>query len=284
MVDKFRVDGSKVRLAEVDVGDETGMVSLRARDEQIDTLREVSARSGAVVLRNCTLELYQGKHIRLSVTKWGKLSPYPDQVASTPPPPSKMNADRNFSLIDLSEVASDHNSSMHEAGRSNSGHGRSQSFNRNRGGRRPLQQKPMGAMMQPMQFHGGMHYQQGGLHGYGSFGLEGPNQQAYGYRMTGQPGMTYHQYDNRAPMPYTAQPHVMPQVSSPMMSPAIPSGSPDGSMTPPPSFSLSGQGHGSASQQMPPLSFSRSESPATLARLMNPNAASFDPNHAPHAP
>lgn len=96
-----------MRLAEVEIGDETGTVSLRARDEQIDVLEDVSKRSGAVVLRNCTLELYQGKHIRLAVTKWGKLSTYPDSVASTPPPPSKMNSDRNFSLIDLSVVASE---------------------------------------------------------------------------------------------------------------------------------------------------------------------------------
>jgi hypothetical protein len=107
VVDKRRVDGSRVRLAEVEIGDETGTVSLRARDEQIDVLEEVSKRSGAVVLRNCTLELYQGKHIRLAITKWGKLCTYPDVVASTPPPPSKMNFDRNFSLIDLSVVASE---------------------------------------------------------------------------------------------------------------------------------------------------------------------------------
>ena len=107
VVDKKRVDGSRVRLAEVEVGDETGTVSLRARDEQIDVIEDVSKRNGAVVLRNCMLELYQGKHIRLAVTKWGKLSTYPDQVASTPPPPSKINYERNFSLIDLSLVASE---------------------------------------------------------------------------------------------------------------------------------------------------------------------------------
>jgi hypothetical protein len=107
VVDKRRVDQSRVRLAEVEIGDETGTVSLRARDEQIDLLEEVSRSSGAVVLRNCTLELYQGKHIRLAVTKWGKMSVYPDNVASTPPSPSKMNLDRNFSAIDLSVVASE---------------------------------------------------------------------------------------------------------------------------------------------------------------------------------
>ena len=107
VVDKKRVDQSRVRLAEVEVGDETGIVSLRARDDQIDLLEEVSGRNGAIVLRNCTLELYQGKHIRLAITKWGKLSLYPDNVVSTPPPPSKMNLDRDYSSIDLSVVASE---------------------------------------------------------------------------------------------------------------------------------------------------------------------------------
>mmetsp|Transcript_18125 Transcript_18125/g.27432 ORF Transcript_18125/g.27432 Transcript_18125/m.27432 type:complete len:508 (-) Transcript_18125:278-1801(-) len=107
VVDKLRVDRSRVRLAEVQVGDETGTVSLRARDDQIALLEEISERSGAAVLRNCTLELFQGRHIRLAVTKWGKMSAFPDDVPSTPPPPSKINHERNFSLIDLSLVASE---------------------------------------------------------------------------------------------------------------------------------------------------------------------------------
>ena len=77
VVNKSRVDGSRVLVAEVEVGDETGSVSLRARDEQIDLLQQVSSDSGAIVLRNCTMELYQGKHLRLAVSKWGKMSVYP---------------------------------------------------------------------------------------------------------------------------------------------------------------------------------------------------------------
>lgn len=107
VVDKLRVDRSRVRLAEVEVGDETGTVSLRARDDQIDVLEELSQKSGAVVLRNCMLELFQGRHIRLAVTKWGKMSVFPDNIPSTPPAPSKINKERNFSLIDLSVVASE---------------------------------------------------------------------------------------------------------------------------------------------------------------------------------
>ena len=103
VVDKHRVDGTRVRLAEVLVGDETGTVSLRARDDQIDTLLQAQQ----VVLRNCTLELYQGKHIRLTCTKWGKITPFPDDIASTPAPPSNMNRARNFSKIDILHVATE---------------------------------------------------------------------------------------------------------------------------------------------------------------------------------
>mmetsp|Transcript_23479 Transcript_23479/g.50871 ORF Transcript_23479/g.50871 Transcript_23479/m.50871 type:complete len:565 (+) Transcript_23479:129-1823(+) len=105
VVDKYRVDGSRVLVAEVEVGDETGSISLRARDEQIDLLRQVSNDGGAIVLRNCTMELYQGKHLRLAVSKWGKMTVYPDGIESTPNPPSSMNQELNFSLVDLNIVA-----------------------------------------------------------------------------------------------------------------------------------------------------------------------------------
>lgn len=101
VVDKLRVDGSRVRLAEVLVGDETGSMSLRARDNQIDLLQEISHKSGAVVLRNCTVELYQGRHLRLAVTKWGNLCSYPDNIKSTPSPPTKINVEMNLSEADL---------------------------------------------------------------------------------------------------------------------------------------------------------------------------------------
>lgn len=113
------MDGSRVRLAEVEIGDATGTVSLRARDDQIDILQGIADRSGAVVLRNTTLELYQGKHIRLAVTKWGKISAYPDHVPSTPVPPSVLNRDRNFSMINLSVVANEMPSKDYQTGGQN---------------------------------------------------------------------------------------------------------------------------------------------------------------------
>eukprot|EP00804_Cyclotella_cryptica_P024339 CCRYP_015332-RA/>CCRYP_015332-RA protein AED:0.18 eAED:0.18 QI:238/1/1/1/1/0.75/4/1259/553 len=105
VVDKLRVDGSRVLVAEVQVGDTTGSISLRARDDQINVLKQVSKDKGAVVLRNCTVELHQGKYLRLAVSKWGKMSVYPDGIESTPDPPLSMNKERNFSLVDLNTVA-----------------------------------------------------------------------------------------------------------------------------------------------------------------------------------
>lgn len=107
VIEKTRVDKSQVRLAECEVGDETGTVSLRARDAQIDLLEEISNRNGAVVLRNCSVELYQGKFIRLAVSKWGKIASFPDGIKSTPTPPSSVNSEINLSIVDLNDVAGD---------------------------------------------------------------------------------------------------------------------------------------------------------------------------------
>jgi len=107
VVDKLRVDKSRVRLAEVQVGDETGSISLRARDEQIDALEKVSEEGGAIVLRNSSIELFQGKFLRLAVSKWGKINVYPDHVASTPNPPTTLNVDLDLSIVDLTRGPAD---------------------------------------------------------------------------------------------------------------------------------------------------------------------------------
>jgi hypothetical protein len=226
VVDKSRVDGSRVRLAEVEVGDETGSVSLRARDDQIDALQQISDNSGAIVLRNCTLELYQGKHIRLAVTKWGKMNSYPDHVASTPPPPDKINHARSYSLIDLSRVASplahfsprDTYVSGEAEGRQpqqqqhqQSSGGRTQAFSHHnpnqgrRGGRRTSRGKPTGKSMSTQQAPSPQqHYTDrypGGLHGYGTSFVDNsmldPQQYSYNVRQQErhQHMMMQHQYE-----------------------------------------------------------------------------------------
>ena len=98
---KKRQDGNAPRMVEAVVGDETGIVTLTARNgtfenpvpmqwhdprpiiEQIDSLKE----GGDVVIRNCNADVYNG-YLRLNVTRWGKITPYPDGVDSTPNPPT----------------------------------------------------------------------------------------------------------------------------------------------------------------------------------------------------
>lgn len=104
VVEKVRVDKSQVRLAECEVGDETGTVSLRARDGQISLLQDICKQKAAVVLRNCSIELYQGKYIRLAVSKWGKIALYPDGIDSTPLPPSRINGDVHLSIPSLLDM------------------------------------------------------------------------------------------------------------------------------------------------------------------------------------
>jgi hypothetical protein len=251
VVDKGRVDGSRVCLAEVEVGDETGVVSLRARNEQIDVLRHVSQHSGAVVLRNCTLELYQGKHIRLAVTKWGKLSIYPDQVASTPPPPSKMNPERNFSLIDLSLVASEmvvqteqYGQPSPEGGAVTTGANRQPSFqmgatsSRRGAGRRSAPRGKLSGQNPVMPVHYGdggmvppMRYQQTGMHAYsGGYGETQPysypqqrQQQQQGQMMMQQQQqyeMQQHQMQHQMYHTGAPQDRQRPVQHSPMLIPA----------------------------------------------------------------
>jgi replication factor A1 len=44
-------------------------------------------------------------YIRLSVTPWGKISAYPDKVASTPSPPEKINTDNDLSAVEYELVS-----------------------------------------------------------------------------------------------------------------------------------------------------------------------------------
>lgn len=70
------------RIAEVAVGDETGIVTLRARNGQVDFLlqglreaEEEEKKPFVVVVRNAGVAMYKG-YMRLIVNKWGKLSRY----------------------------------------------------------------------------------------------------------------------------------------------------------------------------------------------------------------
>jgi len=68
IVEKTRTDGSKIRIAECTVGDETGCVVLTARNEQID----IVAPGKTIIVRNSKIDMFKG-FMRLAVDKWGKI-------------------------------------------------------------------------------------------------------------------------------------------------------------------------------------------------------------------
>ncbi|CEL94242.1 unnamed protein product [Vitrella brassicaformis CCMP3155] len=67
-LEKDRQDGSKMRIGEAIAGDDTGMVTLTLRGEQIETCQP----GKTIVVRNGKIQMFKG-HIRLEVDKWGKI-------------------------------------------------------------------------------------------------------------------------------------------------------------------------------------------------------------------
>jgi len=68
------------RIAEIVVGDETGVITLRARNSQVEFFlkkvqkeEEEEEKPCVIVLRNAGVSMYKG-HMRLIVNKWGKIS------------------------------------------------------------------------------------------------------------------------------------------------------------------------------------------------------------------
>lgn len=56
-----------------------------------------------LVVRNGNADIFNG-FMRLNVTQWGKLSPHPDGVASTPKAPVSVNTANNISSIEYELV------------------------------------------------------------------------------------------------------------------------------------------------------------------------------------
>ncbi|KAK3254765.1 hypothetical protein CYMTET_36031 [Cymbomonas tetramitiformis] len=66
VVNRTRPDGSSVRIAECTVGDETGTITLTARNAQVDLM----LADKTINVRNAKIDMYKGS-MRLAVDKWG---------------------------------------------------------------------------------------------------------------------------------------------------------------------------------------------------------------------
>lgn len=90
VVDKQRLDGSKVKIAEVLVGDDTGCIVFTARNEQIDVMKPGST----VELRNAKVEMFNMGFMRLAVDRWGKVTPAAEPAAFN------VNTTNNLSAVE----------------------------------------------------------------------------------------------------------------------------------------------------------------------------------------
>jgi len=72
VVEKSRTDGTKIKIAEAKVGDQTGCITLTARNKQI----EVVQPGKTIIARNAKIDMFRG-FMRLAVDKWGKLEEAP---------------------------------------------------------------------------------------------------------------------------------------------------------------------------------------------------------------
>ncbi|KAG9411438.1 hypothetical protein AC1031_017073 [Aphanomyces cochlioides] len=100
--EKKRFDGSSFRIAEATIGDETGTVILSARNDQINLLQV----GRPLVIRNANADVFNG-FLRLNVTQWGKITPHPDGLESTPPQPEKVDTSNNISSVEYELVPLD---------------------------------------------------------------------------------------------------------------------------------------------------------------------------------
>jgi len=95
-----QVDGTRNRIAEVKVGDETACIVVRAQEAHIDAM----AVGATLVLRNAKVTMFRGRFMRLDINRWGKVSQHPDGVASTPPAPGAPNLAEDLSAVEYELV------------------------------------------------------------------------------------------------------------------------------------------------------------------------------------
>eukprot|EP01116_Phalansterium_solitarium_P008658 TRINITY_DN22601_c0_g1_i1.p1 TRINITY_DN22601_c0_g1~~TRINITY_DN22601_c0_g1_i1.p1 ORF type:complete len:142 (-),score=0.96 TRINITY_DN22601_c0_g1_i1:179-604(-) len=94
VLEHVRPDGTKVKVAEAVLGDNTGSVVFTARNEQIGFV-EVPGRT--VVIRNAKIDMFKG-YMRLAVDKWGKVE------FAAEPATFEVNTAHNLSQIEYELV------------------------------------------------------------------------------------------------------------------------------------------------------------------------------------
>jgi len=94
VVEKQRPDNTKIRVAEALVGDNTGCITLTARNNQIEAVQP----GNLLCIRNSKIDMFGG-FMRLAVDKWGKISIHNEQAPFT-----SFNQTNNLSTVEYELV------------------------------------------------------------------------------------------------------------------------------------------------------------------------------------
>lgn len=102
VVEKKTTSGSTLRVAEAIVGDETGIIVLSAKNEQIDVVK----RGASIVVRNGRVDVFN-KKMRLRVDSWGLLQTFENGKKAISVPISDsftVNTENNVSVKEYDTV------------------------------------------------------------------------------------------------------------------------------------------------------------------------------------
>jgi len=95
VLEKTRIDGSRLLIAEALIGDSTGVITLTLRNEQIP----IVVQGSTITVRNAKIEMFKG-HMRLSVDQWGLI----EKAAQQDQVKDNIKSDNNMSLVEYELV------------------------------------------------------------------------------------------------------------------------------------------------------------------------------------
>merc|ERR1712154_162984 len=67
VINRLNLDGTRLRISEALIGDETGLVLLSLRNDQIDLVKE----GMSLIMRNAKVDMVNQGHMRVAVDRWG---------------------------------------------------------------------------------------------------------------------------------------------------------------------------------------------------------------------
>jgi hypothetical protein len=111
---RLNLDGSRLRIYEAVIGDETGSILLSLRNDQIDRVNE----GDVVILRNAKIDMVNNGFMRVAIDRWGLI-----QVVDTEQGVQVINSDNNLSAVEY-ELVKEEPQRNRGGGRDRGGRGR----------------------------------------------------------------------------------------------------------------------------------------------------------------